>query len=92
MHMNNSSRRALGRHPCVGPCQYSRIQGIPNWRGNYQVNPQTRICDHHFIENVVGIANPGDYESGQPLQRGRVGCAQFDKGLQVGENLRGVVQ
>lgn len=92
MSVNNLALSSLGLERLLSPVHHFLIQRVSLGSSDLKVNTQARVSDNHLVENVVGIADPGDGQTLEGRQFGGVGFANFEEGLQVGENLSGVVE
>lgn len=83
---------ALSLDSRVCPLKHLRVQVVPLRRRDLQVYTEAGVGNHHLVEDVVRVADPGD---GQAFEGGEVvgeGSADFEEGLQVGKDLGGVVE
>lgn len=92
MRMKDLARSSLLLQSQSRPLHHFRIQLVPLWRSDLKVDPQPRVGDDHLVKDVVRVADPGDRKTGKGGERVGEGSADFEEGLNVGEDLGGVVE
>jgi hypothetical protein len=83
---------SLRLDPSVRPLQNFRVKVVALRRCNLKVDSHSRVSDHHLVEDVIRVTDPGDGETFEGREVGGEGGADFEEGLEVGEDLGRVVE
>lgn len=90
--MRDLARSTFLRETFVRAIEHGLVEVVALWRRDLEVDAESRVRDHHLVENVVRVSDPRDRESLERREVGREGLSHFEERLEVGEDLGRVVQ